>query len=306
MKEIASGLDDLVKYGTVESASTVQPQEEKPQDVKPQETKPEPQKKKAKPKKEQAKPAEPEEAKPLLQEKLCNIQCEMRVGKTLYNDFGDFYYRSAEQILETAKPLCHKYGCVVILHDKILNIGNRFYIEAHADLYDTQTEQMISCVAYAREPDELKKMSESQITGSASSYARKYALNGLFALDDAKDPDALSPNGKSAEGTKSPEVKQVGQPQPTQESKPQAKPTVKTTPVIPDPEVTERIRKNLLSNIREMLQRNGKSESELSNWLSRVYNVKTIDELTQDGLNQLFTLLSKQFEANEYGGGDVR
>lgn len=121
--------------------------------------------------------------------KLLEIQVELKAPKNQYNSFGNYYYRSCEDILEAVKPLCKKYGCVLTLTDTIKQVGDRYYIEATAILFDVETAEMISSTASAREPQTKKGSDESQITGAASSYARKYALNGLFDIDDTKDAD---------------------------------------------------------------------------------------------------------------------
>lgn len=122
-----------------------------------------------------------------IYEKLLSVQSELKAPKGQYNSFGQYKYRSCEDILEAAKPICIKNGLCLILTDSIEFIGNRYYIKATAII--TDGESKMETTAYARE-DEIKKgMDGSQITGSASSYARKYALNGLFNIDDAKDAD---------------------------------------------------------------------------------------------------------------------
>lgn len=118
-------------------------------------------------------------------EKLAKIQKELKATKDQYNDFGKYAYRSAESILEAVKPLLE--GAVLILTDDIVLIGDRYYVKATAIFKDGDFIE--STTAYAREPETKKGMDESQITGTASSYARKYALNGLFCIDDAKDAD---------------------------------------------------------------------------------------------------------------------
>lgn len=126
----------------------------------------------------------------MIFEKLSDIQAEVSVPKNLENKFGGFKYRSAEMILETVKPICRKHKAVLILTDSVKQIGDRYYVEACAELRDTESEESISVYAYAREEEAKKGMDASQVTGSTSSYARKYALNGLFNLDDNKDPDS--------------------------------------------------------------------------------------------------------------------
>ena len=121
--------------------------------------------------------------------KLAKIQSELKAPKNLRNTFGNYNYRNAESILEAFKPFGQKYNVSICLSDEIINIGNRFYVKANAIIYDCETGEKITVSASAREPESKKGMDESQITGTASSYARKYALNGLLLLDDTKDAD---------------------------------------------------------------------------------------------------------------------
>lgn len=119
---------------------------------------------------------------------LLNIQSKLNAPKNQVNSFGGFNYRSAEDILEAVKPLLKREGCILLLSDEVVNIGERYYVKATATLQKDDKE--ISVTAYARESAEKKGMDSSQVTGSTSSYARKYALNGLFAIDDGKDADS--------------------------------------------------------------------------------------------------------------------
>ena len=127
---------------------------------------------------------------------LSKIQTELVAPKNQRNNFGKYNYRSCEDILEGLKPLLLKYECSVVLTDDIIMVGDRIYVKATASLYGKVKSLAGECIdrlaestAFAREPKEQKGMNEAQITGSASSYARKYALNGLFAIDDSKDAD---------------------------------------------------------------------------------------------------------------------
>lgn len=121
---------------------------------------------------------------------LIKIQEELKAPKSNYNSFGKYSYRSCEDILEAVKPICRKYNTVLILSDKVVNVGSSNYIEATATLINIENpEEIIQNTALARESTEKKGMDDSQITGTASSYARKYALNGLFNIDDTKDAD---------------------------------------------------------------------------------------------------------------------
>lgn len=121
--------------------------------------------------------------------KLGAIQATLKAPKNQYNSFGGFKYRSCEDILEAVKPILKEQNCVLILRDTVENIGDRYYITATATLYDNDSDESISNQASAREAESKAKMDDSQVTGTASTYARKYALNGLFCIDDAKDAD---------------------------------------------------------------------------------------------------------------------
>lgn len=124
-----------------------------------------------------------------MAEKMIEIQSELNIPKNLYNSFGKYNYRSCESILEVAKPVCKKHGCFLYLTDDICEVGGRIYVQAVATIIDSESGESLQNSAFAREPESKKGMDESQITGTASSYARKYALNGLLALDDNKDAD---------------------------------------------------------------------------------------------------------------------
>lgn len=122
-------------------------------------------------------------------EKLLAVQLELKAPKNQRNNFGGYNYRSCEDILEAVKPLCMKHQCLVVLSDDIACNGNRYHIKATARFYDMESGEFVENTAFAREAETKKGMDDSQITGTASSYARKYALNGLFCIDDTKDAD---------------------------------------------------------------------------------------------------------------------
>lgn len=124
-----------------------------------------------------------------INEKMVEIQSKLVAPKNLYNSFGKYSYRSAESILEAVKPLLREQNCFMVLTDDIVLEGDRFYIQAVATITDAETGETVTNTAFARESDNKKGQDESQITGTASSYARKYALNGLFLIDDNKDAD---------------------------------------------------------------------------------------------------------------------
>ena len=121
---------------------------------------------------------------------LTTIQRDLKCNKGRENKFGGYKYRSCEDIMEAAKPLMAQEGCTLTVADEVVEVGGRIYIKATATLTNSNGEQ-VTTTAYAREEETKKGMDCAQITGSASSYARKYALNGLFCIDDAQDPDTM-------------------------------------------------------------------------------------------------------------------
>lgn len=125
-----------------------------------------------------------------LLEKLSKIQVELKAPKNQYNKFGNYKYRNCEDILEAVKPLCYKNRTTLVVEDEVVLYGDRYYIKGIATLYDWDSEITIQTSALARESATKKGMDDSQITGATSSYARKYALNGLFNIDDTKDNDS--------------------------------------------------------------------------------------------------------------------
>ena len=138
-----------------------------------------------------------------INEKLLEIQTELKAPKSQYNAFGKYNYRNCEDILEALKPLLAKVKAAVVITDEIVNIAQRFYVKATVRLINVENEEVIETSAYAREPENKKGLDESQITGSTSSYARKYALNAMFAIDDTKDSDyAPDSNNKPASAPK--------------------------------------------------------------------------------------------------------
>jgi hypothetical protein len=122
---------------------------------------------------------------------LVKIQAELKAPKGQFNAFGKYKYRNAEDIIEAVKPILFKYGTALVITDEVLQVGDRIYVQATATLLD-DTDNSISSKGWAREEEVKKGMDAAQITGSASSYARKYALNGLFAIDDTKDADSTN------------------------------------------------------------------------------------------------------------------
>lgn len=125
---------------------------------------------------------------------LAEIQAKVKAPKGQFNSFGKYAYRSAEDILESVKQVVNPLGFSISLSDTIVMVGDRFYVQTTATL--TNGKETYTATAFAREEESKKGMDGSQVTGASSSYARKYALNGLFALDDTKDSDATNTHGK--------------------------------------------------------------------------------------------------------------
>lgn len=145
-----------------------------------------------------------------LDERLTIIQNTLKAPKARKNSFANYAYRNQEDILEAVKPLLHEQGVTLVLSDAIELVGTRFYVKATATL--KLGTDSVSVSAYAREPEEKKGSDASQITGAASSYARKYALNGLFLIDDTEDADATNDHGKAAPSSSKPAQPQAKKP----------------------------------------------------------------------------------------------
>lgn len=129
--------------------------------------------------------------------RLLKVQSELKAPKNQYNSFGKYAYRSAEDILEAVKPVLAKYDLTLTLSDTPVLVGERYYIKATASVSFGEEEKSVT--AYAREEDSKKGMDAAQLTGATSTYARKYALCGLFCIDDNRDADATNTQGKSKE-----------------------------------------------------------------------------------------------------------
>ena len=181
--------------------------------------------------------------------KLARIQAELKAPKNQKNTFGGYNYRSCEDILEAVKPLLAKEGLVLTITDSIEMVGNRYYVKATATLTDGEKE--ITTSAYAREAESRKGNDESQITGAASSYARKYTLNGLFCIDDTKDADTMDNTT------------------PAPKAKPKAKAEAK-------PDKTA-----LLKQIAEGAKKHSISAEDMKIIMKRQYNKETSKELTE-------------------------
>lgn len=134
-----------------------------------------------------------------IYQKLVEIQANLKAPKNQFNKFGGYHYRSAEDIVDAVKPLLYERGLFQTITDEVVNIGDRYYVKATVSISDGQDS--ITVDAYAREIEDKKGAEPSQITGATSSYARKYAMNGLFAIDDNKDSDATNTHDKGSKGS---------------------------------------------------------------------------------------------------------
>lgn len=148
-----------------------------------------------------------------IYEKLRTIQQKLNAPKTKHNKYGDYDYRSCEDIFNAVKPLLEEVGCTLTVTDEIVHIGDRYYVKAVATLTSIEEDDAygslythVENVAYAREPEEKKGNDAAQVTGACSSYARKYALNGLFLIDDTRDADATNTHGKEPEPKQEPKA----------------------------------------------------------------------------------------------------
>ena len=128
--------------------------------------------------------------------KLVEVQNKLKAPKSQFNKFGNYAYRNCEDILEALKPILAEVKAVVNISDEVVLVGERYYIKATVKFIDAETGETVEASAMAREEESKKGMDSSQLTGSTSSYARKYALNGLFAIDDTKDSDTTNTHGK--------------------------------------------------------------------------------------------------------------
>lgn len=135
-----------------------------------------------------------------VRQALAAVQSALKAPKGQYNSFGKYNYRSCEDILEAVKPILKENGLTLTLCDDLTQCGDRVYIKATACVTDVESGEKVSTCAFAREPETKKGMDDSQITGTASSYARKYALNGLFCIDDTKDADTEESRGRESTG----------------------------------------------------------------------------------------------------------
>lgn len=215
-----------------------------------------------------------------IYEKLQIIQTELKAPKNQYNSFGKYKYRSCEDVQEGVKPLLAKTKTALTLSDEIIVIGERYYIKATATLFDCESEERIINIAYAREEESKKGMDGSQVTGASSSYARKYALNGLFCIDDTKDSDSTNTGENGNKKTN---------------SKPDNKPSQTKEPT--DAEIaagqqkiaSQKIGQAKINTIRKELERTGVNEMAIC----KRYKVETLENITEELFIKVMNALAK-------------
>lgn len=213
-----------------------------------------------------------------VEKKLMNIQHELKAPKAQFNSFGKYNYRSLEDILEAVKPLLYKEQCILSLSDQVIQIGDRFYIQAIAKITDTVSGESYSNTACAREETEKKGADGSQITGASSSYARKYCLSGLLLLDDTKDADTNEARTEAEAKTKKAEQKP--------EQKPAAKQAQKAAAKLPADKVNALVTK---------CEKEGVSIENIC----KIYKVKSLYQMTEKQWMNCFECWEQVKEANE-------
>jgi hypothetical protein len=234
--------------------------------------------------------------------KLLSIQTELNVPKNAYNKFGNYSYRNCESILEAIKPFLKKQKAALVVSDDLELIGDRHYVKATARFIDAESGDVIENVAYAREALDVKGMSPAQVTGATSSYARKYALGGLLALDDNKDPDTEEfteqQNNAPAEKKTTKTVKKdaalpgMNPPEPSDEEKDAAMKASVDKDLIPEAEKS--ISEAQLKKIYEELKRTGVSEQQIL----QAGRVNKIEEMSQVTAVSILNRLAKTRSAS--------
>lgn len=209
-----------------------------------------------------------------IYEKLTEVQNKLKAPKSQYNGFGKYNYRNCEDILEALKPLLLEYKLSLFITDKLIQVGERYYIQAETRLINCEkTEEVIFNIGLSREEEDKKNFDQSQITGSASSYARKYALNGLFAIDDTKDSDATNNGSDEKKGTKKP-IETKGN----------------TTTIEDKKQLSEAQIKRLYAIIKSA----GKTEEDFKKYIKEKLNIESAYDLTRKQYDEICDGFSKK------------
>lgn len=213
-----------------------------------------------------------------IQEKLMQVQSELKAPKNQFNKFGGYKYRNCEDIQEAAKPILQKVKAVLIVGDELIQVSDRFYIKATARFIDCESQEELNNTAYAREEQEKKGMDVSQVTGSTSSYARKYALNGLFCIDDVKDADNQDnqDTGKTAANKNKPDKKESSNPKAGEQD------------IASEKAASEKIDQAKINTIKAELGRTGVKEPVILG----LFSLKKIEDMT----TEQFVKVMKKFE----------
>lgn len=218
-----------------------------------------------------------------ITEKLIQVQGALKAPKNKYNTFGKYHYRAAEDILEAAKPLLREAGLLLTLSDEIMQVGDRIYVKAVATLLDTESGGKLTNTAYARESQEKKGMDDSQVTGTASSYARKYALNGLFLIDDTKDADT---NEYREEATN----RANGQAKPQNATQSHTAPSQQATG---QPPRVSTLSEKQIARAYKKGEVAGQSKESIHQWIKTKYGVEDIKNLNRQQYDELCAALDR-------------
>ena len=221
-----------------------------------------------------------------IYEKLFYVQQNLKAPKNQYNQFGDYHYRSCEDIQETLKPLMAQVKALLLVYDDIEQIGDRYYVKSTAVFQDTESNTGISNTAFAREADNRPKMDAAQITGSCSSYARKYALNGLFCIDDAKDPDSMKNDQQDNKGSTRQQPGQKG-------SRENMRPAAGQTAGTQNRDTGSRavyVTQAHVNTIRAEIDRTGAHEESVCGR----YKIKRLEDMNMEQFKSAKTILKKQ------------
>ena len=211
-----------------------------------------------------------------IYQKLMAIQQELKVPKSQYNKFGNFYYRNLDDILQALKPLLKEHNMLLFMTDDVREIAGRFYIEATAVLMDLDDGNEIKVHGYAREANQKSGMDDAQITGACSSYARKYALGGLFDLDDGADPDAMDNSGSSNNQTGQQNTPPKGQ------NSPQNGQRGGNNSSLSGAQIGRAKTKARVANL---------SDADVKNWIQKKFKKNTLESLTKAEYDELCSAL---------------
>lgn len=206
-------------------------------------------------------------------EKLLKVQVELKAPKNQFNRFGKYNYRSCEDIQEAVKPLLSLVKAALTVGDEIVQIGDRYYIKATARFIDCESNDVVENTAFAREEQEKKGMDSSQLTGSTSSYARKYALNGLFCIDDVKDSDTTN----------------VGDSRKTNQGKPVSQMSDAEMQATQEKIASQKISTVKINTIKKELERTGVNEKAICDR----YKVNSLSEITEGTYPKVVQALKK-------------